>query len=410
MSLSARLSRIVVHGLPLAFVIVSWVISAGFPYYLDNNESFLSYLHARNLEIWNPWQYAWMTAEATDPERATSENFYTHQPNAPRFVHYALLRLGVRELSTQVLLISLVASGLTAVLLWRLFGSPLLMTVALAVVLDYAGFLAWTVNTYRIWMFVLFFGMVLAVRRDRPLWYGAMTFCVIQLDFGIAAFVGAATGVFALFTHRARAWRFVLAAAIGGVASLTLFGAQVLAFYGWEGFVHELAVTYIRRGTAGEAGGLGRYLFQAWHGPLLVLNMITRETHNPAVMVLVLWGVLVSGIALRRKTLDEPTRFVAHLTLSAVAGAVFASTVLYGYFVDAFVVSVLPLATFLIAPALGVVALELRTMLDRFGRLPGRGALPVVIVLAAVGGCVADPLPAACGGRAVRPPPDRVSR
>lgn len=56
---AAVLSRLVVVGLQLAFVVASWFAAAGFPYYPDNNETFLSYVHAHNLETWDPWQYGW---------------------------------------------------------------------------------------------------------------------------------------------------------------------------------------------------------------------------------------------------------------------------------------------------------------------------------------------------------------
>ena len=379
---SAQFSRLVIYGMPLAFVVISWLVSAGFPYYLDSNESFLSYLHARNMEIWDPWEYAWLTAEATDPQRSISENFYSHNPNGPRYLHYLLLRAGVRELPAQVLLLSLLGTGLTVALLWRLFGRPELLVVPLAIVLDYAGFLSWTVNTYRVWSFVLFFGLMLAVVKNRPLWVGALMFLLFQVEYGFAFFLGVTTGVMALLTHRRCAWPIVLASAIGAVVSVGLFGAQVLAFYGWDGFLHELAVTYTRRGTAGEGSGALRYLYQSWHGPALLLNMVARETHNLAVLVLVLWGILSSGFALRRDGLSEGHRLLARLTVSVVAGTVASSTVLYGYFVDGFVVSLLPLASFVIAPALGIVAFELRRILGGLVAWPHLGTLTAIMVLA----------------------------
>lgn len=351
--------RLIVAGLPLVFVAISWFAAAGFPYYLDNNETFLSYAHARNLEIWNPWSYAWMTAEATDPAQPASGHFYTHNPNAPRYLHYLLLRLGVRELSTQLLILSLLGTGLTVWLLTCLFAGPGLAVAALAVVLDYAGFLAWTVNTYRIWMFVFFFALVLAVRDRRPVLFGVVTFGLFQLDYGTAAFVAATTSIFACLSLRSAAWPLLVGAALGAGASVALFAAQVLAFYGWTGFVDELVATYARRGTAGAAGGVGRYLFQAWHGPALLLNMIGKDTHSPWVLVLTVWGVVSAAFALRRGGLSEAHAFLARLTVAVLLGSVAASTVLYGYFVDAFVVSVLPLAVFLIAPAAGVVATDL---------------------------------------------------
>ena len=38
------LARLVVVGLPLAFVVVSWIAADGYPYYLDNNESILHFV------------------------------------------------------------------------------------------------------------------------------------------------------------------------------------------------------------------------------------------------------------------------------------------------------------------------------------------------------------------------------
>jgi hypothetical protein len=382
MPIRAQPSKLVIYVVPLTFVVVSWLISAGFPYYLDSNESFLSYLHARNLEIWDPWGYAWLTAEATDPERATSEGIYSHNPNGPRYLHYLLLQAGVRELSAQVLILTLAGTGLTVALLWRLFQGPELVVVALATVLDFAGFLSWTVNTYRVWSFVLFFSLMLAVVRNRPLWVGGLTFLLLQVEYGFAFFVGVTVCVLAILSARQRAWPIVLASGLGAMLSLTLFGVQVLAFYGWDGFVQELTATYVRRGTAGELSGVTRYAFQAWHGPALLLNMVARETHNPAVLVLVLWGTLSSVFALRRKDLTDEHRLLARLTVSVVVGICAASTVLYGYFVDGFVVSLLPLATFLVAPALGIVALELRRLLSPVVTSPHLGPFATVAVLA----------------------------
>ena len=102
MERAALVNRVVVAGLPLVFVVCSWFAAAGFPYFLDNNETFLSYVHARNLEIWNPWEYGWLTAHGTDPQSPTTEFIYSHNPNAPRYLHFLLLRLGFRELPSHV--------------------------------------------------------------------------------------------------------------------------------------------------------------------------------------------------------------------------------------------------------------------------------------------------------------------
>ena len=381
MRIAAPVSRIMVHALPIAFVVISWFAAAGFPYYLDSNETFLSYMHARNLEIWNPWEYAWLTAEATDAQLQSIDRFYTHNPNGPRYLHYLLLRVGVQDLSAHVLILSVLGAGLTGFLLWRLFGQPALAVVALAVVCDYAGFLSWTVNTYRIWSFVLYFGLMLAAVKRRPVWFGALMFLLFQIEYGFARFAGVASGLMALFLYGRRSWPLILAAGVGSVLSVGLFAAQVLAFYGWDGFLHELTVTYARRGTEGQAAGGLRYVYQAWHGPIALLNIIARETHNVAVLILVNGGVVWSILALRRVGASETQRFLARLTLSAGIGIVTSSMVLYGYFVNGFVDSLLPIATFLVAPALGVVAIELHRLLSQFWSSPHVRTLSAAVVL-----------------------------
>jgi hypothetical protein len=55
--------------------------------------------------------------------------------------------------------------------------------------------------------------------------------------------------------------------------------------------------------------------------------------------------------------------------------------VLYGYFLDGFVVSLLPLSTLLIAPATGLVALELRRLIAPIWSLPHLGAVTAAIAL-----------------------------
>ena len=359
MSVSAHLSRILVHGLPLAFLVVSWVISAGFPYYLDSNETYLSYLHARNLEIWDPWKYSWLTAAATDPERPTTEHVYSHNPNAPRYVHYLLLRLGVRDLSLHVLAIGLLATGLTTLLLWRLFGHPATVAVPLAVALDYAGFLAWTVNTYRVWTFVLFFGMALAIERGRPLWFGVLTFALFQVEYAMALMLGVTMCTLAVMLYGRRSWRLIAASATGAVLSLALFAVQVLTYHGWDGLMGEIAHTYARRGPEGATGGPGRYLFQSWHGLLLLLDTMALETYNRVVLVVIVAGLTIATVKLLRGRYDGPRRVLASLLLATSLGAMATSALLHSYFVDTYVVSLLPCGVFLVALATGVVAVEI---------------------------------------------------
>lgn len=379
--LQMRAGRLVVWLVPLVFVLASWWAAAGFPYYLDNNETFLSYVHARNLEIWNPAEYGWLTAEATDPMRATTEDIYTHNPNGPRYLHYLLLLVGLRELPTQLLVLALAGTTLTAWMLARTFGQPGLLVVALAVVLDYVGFLSWTVNTYRVWIFAVFFGLVLAVAGRRAVWAGVLTFVLFQIEYGTALFVGVTVTVLAMLLHGWGARWLILASAAGAILSLTLFAAQVLAFYGPDGFLAELATTYARRGTAGAESGPERFIFQAWHGLYALAMTIARDTYNRPVLLLTVAGIGFSILMLRRPDTTPSERFVAALSVSGVLGALTTSTLLYGYFMGGFVESLLPLTVFLIAPALGAAALEIRRLLSFRFLTPHLGTISGALVL-----------------------------
>ena len=80
---------------------------------------------------------------------------------------------------------------------------------------------------------------------------------------------------------------------------------------------------------------------------------------------------------------DETGRrlFLARLIVATLVGAIAASTLLYGYFIDGFVDSRLPLAVFVIAPSVGVVALELDYLLSFRWTSPHRTTLCMAIAL-----------------------------
>ena len=367
------LARAFVIGFPLLFVVVSWFAGAGYPYYIDNNETFLSFVHARNLESHDPWRYGWLTLDASDPLSDQPPDVYSHNPNGPRYLHYLLLRVGVRDLPTQVLILSVVGTALTGALVWRAFGEPRLLVVAFAVVLDFTGFLAWTVNTYRIWTLALFFGLVWAVTRARPIWVAALAFALFQIEYGFALFAATTMALLALLLHGRRSGRLIGALAIGAGLALVVFAAQVLTFYGWQGFLAELGATYARRGADGAAAASGSPLDQTWDGVFQLLVMMVNVTYGPVVVIEVAIGLVLAAWTLVRRPADQAVRLAACLTLAAFVGLLTASTVLHGYFVDAFVRSLLPLPVLLIAPSIGVIALELRRLLMRTWRWPGLG-------------------------------------
>ena len=381
MPTTARLSRLVVYGLPLAFVVISWLAASSFPDFFEAEESFVSVLQERSSAIVNPRASVTMAARPVDWQRTNSGSSYTQLPSPPRLLHYLLLGAGLRDLGWQVLFISLLGTALTAALLWRLFAQPALFVVALAVVFDHGGFLAWTLNPTRIWMFVLFFGLVLTAKLDRRIWFAALAFCLIQLDYRIATFVGVTAIAFALLLHRWHGWRLVAYGVGGAALPLAIFCLEVLAFYGWTDLAHEIAVARAWLGTAGAGGNPIQLVIQALHGPILLLQTIARDTHSVPVLVLVVGGLISALFALSRNSLAEQQQFLTYLLISAMTGTLVASSTLYTTFVEGFVGGALPLASFLIAPALGIVALELKTALANTWKSPRLERVCATLVL-----------------------------
>jgi len=184
----------------------------------------------------------------------------------------------------------------------------------------------------------------------------------------MALFIGVTMTLLAVFLHGWRARWLVVSSAAGGIVSVAVFAVQVLTYYGWDGFLAELAHTYARRGANGAAGGLERYAYRSWHGLILLLQSIALETFNRAVVVVIIAGLTIAAVKLLRGHYSGPRRLLAGLLLSTTAGAMVTSALLYGYFVDAYVVSLLPCGVFLGALATGVVAVEIYDVTARLSR------------------------------------------
>jgi len=200
----------------------------------------------------------------------------------------------------------------------------------------------------------------------------------------MAAFVAITTLTFALLSYKARGLRFVAAGAVGAMLPLAIFVLEVVVFYGWDDLVHEVTVARTWILSFGAGADSIRFLYEAGHGPILLLWTVASDTHNITVFVMVVAGIVSSFFALSRGWLSEPHRFLSNLTVSATIGTIVASSMLYASFVDGFVNSTLPLASFLIAPALGALALELQTLLGKVWRSPHVMTLTTALVVVPV--------------------------
>jgi hypothetical protein len=250
---------------PLAFILHSWIISGGLPYHTDANESFSAYVMGRNLVRFGGWNNAFLPDDANSYDAAAHPFTYTHGPNLPRYFSAALMLAGVSSLSWQILLTAIATTLLSLWFIRHAFpelieggAGSLTFTVGglLATVfcLDMIGTLQFLVNLWRAWHFPLFWGCVWAVRtRPRPVATFLLFFLLFQLEFLFALFTAASCLGYLLWV-RCRTKSDILdgtllVAVLGCVASVGLFVLQLLAFYGWDGFVFDLRTTYLARNT-----------------------------------------------------------------------------------------------------------------------------------------------------------------
>jgi hypothetical protein len=357
------------------FVVYQWVYSGGFPYIRDGNESATSFVHALNLQFFGPLKLHFLTFADTDFNKTavTSTTVYTHNPNFPRFVHYALLRLGVQEFTTQVLIIILPVSILNIFslywLLSRLLGDRpferwISFMAVLAMALDYLGFLSFTVNTYRTYVFSLLWLSLLAVIRPwKPWQVFAIFFVLFQLEYGFATFViASALSLWALESKPLRI-RTAVAAIAGAGSSILIFFLQLISYESFAAILKDFAATTHRRG----GGHLTTFFTETLPALVAKIHAVNSTAQN----VILVWalasslGWLVWAYVRGSDASDANGARVAlaRLFVSLLVGGLVTSALLTDYVLEVFFGSLLPFLTFFNVVATAISAADIAILL-----------------------------------------------
>jgi hypothetical protein len=289
---------IVIYLLVATFALIH---TRGLPYGLDNNESFSSAIHARNLATYGVGRSFGLTDESYGITAAAHPFIHSHQGNFPRLFAFALYALGARSIEAQIVTTT-VTVGLIAIVLAFLFFAevvnPLLATlVCLVFISDYFLFGQWHLNTYRVWHCFFFFSSLLCLRRavrEPTPWTFALTIgnfaCLCYWEYVFAFFVlTTALGYAALIGWRTPL-RVVTAAgsalAGGAVAAATL-GLQLTAYMGWSNVVKDVLYTLHARNSAVDSGFSAKVTaFYAQHKVLFWPNyMDAAKLRNPGTFV-----------------------------------------------------------------------------------------------------------------------------
>ncbi|HEX3729642.1 MAG TPA: hypothetical protein VHV47_07545, partial [Opitutaceae bacterium] len=233
----------------------------GLPYAVDNNESFSSLWHARNLFQTRFALTKGLPDEVAAWHAAASPYIHSHQGDFPRLYSFLLYVLGARSIESQIWLTTFTV-GLAAILFafrfLRTLGPPSFAVICcLVLITDYALLGQWQVNTYRVWYGFFFFSSLLWACRPARLGWGLLNFaCLCYGEYVYAAFVCLSAALFAGWLHRReirlalRAWTAI---AGGGAVAAAILAVQLTAYMGWDNVVRDFHYTLTARNVARDA-------------------------------------------------------------------------------------------------------------------------------------------------------------
>jgi hypothetical protein len=255
-----------------AFVLAAYLVvfgalliaTKGLPYAVDNNESFSSLWHARNMASIPLGETKGLADEVFAWHAAASPYVHTHQGNFPRLFAFLIYLLGARTIESQIILTTLTV-GLVGI--WFAFrflcklGPPLFAALGcLVLITDYGLFGQWQFDTYRVWYGFFFFGSLFWVsaleqRRGRLVEIvGILNFAALFYgEYVFATFVAITAAAYALFEYvlkprcLLRAW---FAVAAGGATAALILTAQLTAYMGWSGVEQDVSFTLAARNMA----------------------------------------------------------------------------------------------------------------------------------------------------------------
>jgi hypothetical protein len=273
--------------------IIVW--ARGIPYAIDNNESFSSLEHARNLH-----EVSWkLTKGLTDEVAAftpsASPFIHSHQGNVPRIFAYLIYLLGARSVESQIAITTFTV-GLCAIFFayryLRTIGPPVFAMIGcLVLTTDYGLFGQWQVDTYRVWYGFFFFSSLLWIHSFQrgsgwkiPVWglcnYAAMFYG----EYVYATFMAVTSALYACFIYR-RNWgsifRIVFIQCAGALIAAGTLLAQLTAYMGWHNVLLDIHYTLSARNMAFDqsfADEANR--FYAQHHIVFFQNFLDTSTYR----------------------------------------------------------------------------------------------------------------------------------
>src|SRR6266508_1031490 len=238
------------------------------PFGIDNNETFSSILHAKNMYLHGIGSTYGLTSEATSPAD-TFQFVYTHQGNFPRFYALLLYVLGAKSAEAQIIITTLTI-GSASILLAHIYmerrvNAAFAFIFCSVLVMDYIMGLQWFVNTWRVWHFFFFFSTLLLAHAfadsvsSTPRTVvncGLLVInfgCLFYFELIFAMFVAIFFALYLAFLLRRQPRKLMLGLAVSGIGSvlaICLLLTQIGLYLGWQGFLSDLSYTFFSRNAA----------------------------------------------------------------------------------------------------------------------------------------------------------------
>src|SRR6266540_1968136 len=238
------------------------------PFGIDNNETFSSILHAKNMYLHGIGSTYGLTSETTSPTD-TAQFVYTHQGNFPRFYALLLYLIGARSAEAQILITTLTV-GLASILfayvyMERRVNALFAFIFCGVLITDYIMGLQWFVNTWRVWHFFFFFSTLLLAHAfadsvsSTPRTVvncGLLVInfgCLFYFELIFAMFVAIFFALYLAFVLRRQPRKLMLGLAVSGIGSvlaICLLLTQIGLYLGWQGFLSDLSYTFFSRNAA----------------------------------------------------------------------------------------------------------------------------------------------------------------
>jgi hypothetical protein len=238
------------------------------PFGTDNNETFSSILHAKNMYLYGISSTYGLTSETTSPID-TVQFVYTHQGNFPRFYALLLYVLGARSAEAQIL-ITTFTIGLASIIFAYLYmerrvNALLAFIFCSILITDYVMSLQWLVNTWRVWHFFFFFSTLLlahafadaagsTLRTAGSCGLLLINFaCLFYFELIFATFVAIFFALYLGYLLWDKPRRLVLGLVLSGLGSVLAIAVlllQIILYLGWHGFLSDLSYTFFSRNAA----------------------------------------------------------------------------------------------------------------------------------------------------------------